>query len=88
MGSYYKSNFKWTIKSVTDLVVSLITEIYLQESAIAWPCQEYFVHCDLNWKRVTKICTSGPLAGFRCIQRNSKERVDSTDFFQLNFLSS
>ena len=36
------------IKNVTDLMFSLIAEIYLQESAIAWRSQKYFVHCDLN----------------------------------------
>ena len=36
------------IKNVTDLMFSLIAEIYLQESAIAWRPQKYFVHCDLN----------------------------------------
>ena len=36
------------IKNVTDLMFSLIAEIYLQESAIAWRSQKYLVHYDLN----------------------------------------
>ena len=42
------NNLDKTTKNVTDLVFSLIAEIYLQESATAWRCQKYLVHCDLN----------------------------------------
>ena len=41
-------NLDKPIENVTDLVFSLISEIYLQESAIAWRCQKYFVNCVLN----------------------------------------
>lgn len=44
------NNLDKPIKNVTDLVFSLIAEIYLQESAIVWRCQKYLAHCDLNWK--------------------------------------